>query len=253
MIKFFNKIRQQMLIENKMGRYFKYAIGEIILVMIGILLALQVNTWNNNRELKKEEFKIMKSLHKEFSTNLVKFDKKFQSHIIKKESIETVMSINPRAFSVDSLYSLVRHVNNTPTFDPFQGIYNSVISSGKIEIISIDTLKESVSGYQDLLRDYRESEDAVIRFLTQNLHNYMLSEGLLDNYQFFRNIAEISNEEEQRIKKKFIKFIESDQYENHLTMLRAWLESVFKKGNVFRQEIVSIISLLDVEIEKHEN
>ena len=74
MIIFFNKIRKQLLIENNTGRYFKYAIGEIILVMIGILLALQVNTWNNNRELKKEEFKVMKSLHQEFSENLIKFD-----------------------------------------------------------------------------------------------------------------------------------------------------------------------------------
>lgn len=57
MIKFFNQMRKQLLIENKTGRYLKYAIGEIILVMIGILLALQVNAWNNNSELKKEEFR----------------------------------------------------------------------------------------------------------------------------------------------------------------------------------------------------
>ena len=185
MIKFFNKIRKKLLDENKTGKYLKYAIGEIVLVMVGILLALQVNTWNNNRELKKEELKIIKSLHKEFTNNLDKFDKKFEAHIAKKESIETIISINSRAFSVGSLYSLIRRVNNTPTFDPFQGIYNSTISSGKIELISNDLLKERVSGYQDLLMDYQDSEDAVVVFLTQNLHKYILSEGVLDNYQFF--------------------------------------------------------------------
>ncbi len=51
MIKFFRQIRQQLLSENKTGKYLKYAIGEIILVMIGILLALQVNNWN---EIRKE-------------------------------------------------------------------------------------------------------------------------------------------------------------------------------------------------------
>ena len=49
MIKFFRKIRQNLLMENKNGKYFKYAIGEIILVVIGILLALQINNWNENR------------------------------------------------------------------------------------------------------------------------------------------------------------------------------------------------------------
>ena len=80
MINVFNKIRKQLLDENKTGRYLKYAIGEIVLVMIGILLALQVNNWNQNRALKKEELKIMKSLHQEFSENLVKFDKAYKIH-----------------------------------------------------------------------------------------------------------------------------------------------------------------------------
>ena len=70
MIKIFYKIRKQMLDQNKTGRYLKYAIGEIILVMIGILLALQVNNWNQARQLQKEELKILKGLHQEFSETL---------------------------------------------------------------------------------------------------------------------------------------------------------------------------------------
>jgi hypothetical protein len=51
MIKFFRKIRQNLLMENKTGKYLKYAIGEIILVVIGILIALQINNWNENQKL----------------------------------------------------------------------------------------------------------------------------------------------------------------------------------------------------------
>ncbi len=50
MIKFFRKIRQNLLIENKIGKYLKYAIGEIILVVIGILFALSINNWNESRK-----------------------------------------------------------------------------------------------------------------------------------------------------------------------------------------------------------
>ena len=49
MIKFFRHIRHNLISENKMGKYLKYAIGEIILVVIGILIALQINNWNQNR------------------------------------------------------------------------------------------------------------------------------------------------------------------------------------------------------------
>jgi len=53
MIKFFRRIRQNLLKENKTGKYFKYAIGEIVLVVIGILIALQINNANENRLLNK--------------------------------------------------------------------------------------------------------------------------------------------------------------------------------------------------------
>ena len=56
MIKFFRKIRQNLLLENKTAKYFKYAIGEIVLVVIGILIALQINNWNEwDKESKKEQ------------------------------------------------------------------------------------------------------------------------------------------------------------------------------------------------------
>jgi len=49
MIKFFRQIRKTLISENKTGKYFKYAIGEILLVVIGILIAFSINTWNQNR------------------------------------------------------------------------------------------------------------------------------------------------------------------------------------------------------------
>ena len=57
MIIFFRKIRQRLLTENKFSKYLLYAIGEIALVMIGILLALQVNNWNEDQKIKRQEMK----------------------------------------------------------------------------------------------------------------------------------------------------------------------------------------------------
>ncbi len=70
MIKFFRKIRQKMLIENRFRQYLIYAIGEIFLVVIGILIALQINNWNQNlKELKKEN-ELLISLQQEISANI---------------------------------------------------------------------------------------------------------------------------------------------------------------------------------------
>src|SRR6056300_1690800 len=67
MIKFFRKIRQNLIMENKTGKYLKYAIGEIVLVVIGILIALQINNWNEHRKLQSEELNLLADI----KTNLV--------------------------------------------------------------------------------------------------------------------------------------------------------------------------------------
>ena len=69
MIKFFRKIRQNLLLENKTGKYFKYAIGEIILVVIGILIALQINNWNNQQRDNQSELKYLNQIKNSLRDN----------------------------------------------------------------------------------------------------------------------------------------------------------------------------------------
>lgn len=59
MIKFLRRIRQNLLSAGKTGQYFKYAIGEILLVVIGIIIALQINNWNEDRKEKLKEEEIL--------------------------------------------------------------------------------------------------------------------------------------------------------------------------------------------------
>ena len=70
MIKFFRKIRYDFMEKNKTGKYLKYAIGEIVLVIIGILIALSINNWNANRKLKSEEQNLLKDLRIEIKNNI---------------------------------------------------------------------------------------------------------------------------------------------------------------------------------------
>ena len=96
MIKFFRKIRQNLLMENKNSKYIKYAFGEIILVMIGILLALQVNNWNEKRKLSNS----IESL-------LVVFENELEANI------EESMGLIRRGYFRDSIST--RYINNKIT------------------------------------------------------------------------------------------------------------------------------------------
>ncbi|MDG1527624.1 MAG: DUF6090 family protein [Polaribacter sp.] len=79
MIKFFRHIRKSLLMKNNTSKYFKYAIGEIVLVVIGILIALSINNWNQNRldKIKSEEYhqRIVEDLD-QFNTILYKESKR---------------------------------------------------------------------------------------------------------------------------------------------------------------------------------
>ena len=77
MIRFFRKIRQKLLIENKVSKYLLYAIGEILLVMIGILLALQVNNWNDKRKTHSQENSYLLRLKSEIKSDTIAFVFKF--------------------------------------------------------------------------------------------------------------------------------------------------------------------------------
>lgn len=69
MFKFFRKIRYKLMSENKTAKYLKYAIGEIVLVVIGILIALSINSWNQNRLDQLDKNEILSKLHVEFQLN----------------------------------------------------------------------------------------------------------------------------------------------------------------------------------------
>jgi len=94
MIKFFRKIRYNLMEKNKTGKYFKYAVGEILLVVLGILIALQINNWNEHRKVDGD---IVKALT-EIRSNLIR-----DSLIIHQTRIERMEDINIQSTVINAL------------------------------------------------------------------------------------------------------------------------------------------------------
>jgi len=115
MIKFFRKIRQGLLNENKFSKYLLYAIGEILLVVIGILIAVSINNWNENRKLQNEELNLLEEVKSNLETTLENFrlDSLYNSNTIRhyekiNDYVETDLSYNEEldsAFASITLWS----------------------------------------------------------------------------------------------------------------------------------------------------
>jgi hypothetical protein len=83
-VKFFREIRRSLLIESKRSRYFQYALGEIVLMVVVILIALQINKWNGAVRQSEEELLALKDLRTEFQSN----EKDMKDIIQKKKEAE---------------------------------------------------------------------------------------------------------------------------------------------------------------------
>ena len=190
MIAFFRRIRQQLLAKNKVSRYLLYALGEIALVMIGILLALQVNGWNKARTDQIEEQQVLRQLKMEFETNRTQIQDKIQLHreiVASGLSILGIVDAPEDLKPLDSLYFHLGKTLTAPTFDPSLGVTNDLINSGKLYLIKSDSLRRLISGWSgDIV--FATEEELIWRKMRDEKFIPFLIESMS-----FRNIVNAAN------------------------------------------------------------
>jgi hypothetical protein len=144
-------IRRKLMNENKVSKYMLYAIGEIALVMIGILLAVQIDAWNDGRLEKKEEVRTLLSLKEDFLQSRINVDSTIreQSEVVRRLSkLNKILIEGDKNVSVDSLATFVyQGAFSYWKVEPTNGTYDALISSGKIDLLKNIELKRLLSGY----------------------------------------------------------------------------------------------------------
>ena len=150
MIKFFRHIRQSMINQNRTKKYLLYAIGEIVLVVIGILIALQINNWNSNRVEKKKESIYITNIKRDLNEQL----KTIESQIDYERNINKVASPiitnykTNQSFKIDSLFTVsIGILTGRRTFVKNSPTYSELISSGNIDIIRNNIIKDEIIKY----------------------------------------------------------------------------------------------------------
>jgi len=148
MIKFFRKIRYDLMEKNKTGKYLKYAIGEIILVVIGILIALQINNWNEHKKDQIFEQEILEQIR----ANLIK-DKLTLEYI--KTNFEKAMSSTEKILNAtwteaekDSVKYWLGDVIQFDRFQPLTNAYEVAKSKG-LDLITNKQLRFQIGDYYD--------------------------------------------------------------------------------------------------------
>ena len=153
------------------GRYLKYAIGEIILVVLGILIALQINTWNSDRKTQLQEKVILQSLLDEFKTNSNNLLLAKKSAAGRSEKcLEILKYISDDKLELSKATSddlIMKSLNTFVTFDVSDGYINSLLSTGEIHILQNDSLKHLITNWNRVVIDNSvEAED----WLKQDLY-----------------------------------------------------------------------------------
>ena len=150
MIKLLRNIRQNLLNEGKTSKYFKYAIGEIILVVIGILIALSINTWNEERKEKAIVVNVLKNIRYDLISDTLRFSSILESipkGLEKSKSLLKTTGLD--TLSANELYDRMPDYGYLGTFK--NQSYEKIINAGITEFFEFNQLFNDINTYYHFL------------------------------------------------------------------------------------------------------
>jgi len=182
MIKFFKNIRKTNLTQGKMANYLKYAIGEIILVVIGILVALQINNWNEQRKFRKAE----RELYERILTDLRFDENKIENHIMQyKKDQEMYNRIYRETQGISKNDSMI-NFSTIRAAIPFDLIIESNYSNFSMDMQN-SKINESIKHYFRLENFVHDSFEYVHRFKEDRLRPFLSKYGMNDTKELYDN------------------------------------------------------------------
>lgn len=203
MIKFFRSIRQSLLSENTFSKYLFYAAGEIVLVVIGILLALQIDTWNTHKINRGKENGYLKSYQADIEKNLTELDRVLAKSARTMRATDSLLRYATKMIAIDSINTiegLVMESFNYTLFLSQEGTINDIFGSGDLALIEDETIRKSMVNWNADLKFLKEYEDLwrgnqadCIDYLSANTNFYKLSlqRKFLDTVTMERILADV--------------------------------------------------------------
>lgn len=237
MINIFRKIRKQLANDNKPLKYMRYAFGEIILVVIGILIALQINSWNKDRIAKMEEKQILKNLHNEFQENEYLLNEVVDINVKCFNTGVSIMGLFGKErweianYNIDSLifFSFEKR-----QFNPSENALQDLLQSGRYQLISNDDLKKSLYQWSQKMLSAKERYSGMDSKIEQDIVPY-----LSKNYSFkdIDRYGPLNWESKSILKIDKLLIFEDIEYENNV-------DDLLYRVNDYRNDLIDLQSII---------
>ena len=253
MIKFFRKIRQNMIKENRVSKYFLYAIGEILLVVVGILIALQINNNNEAKKTKAKELHYLKNIKTDLKLNIAHLDNYIDTRQTAINSANTIIE-HYEGKPVTDLEAFNVHTVKIYTWRKFFQINNTfqeLVNSGNLALITNDSIKGTLLNMETLYKVMKDGEahfryDAEL-LLYEPQYNMMDMNPIVQNYTY-----QVSNgtqgERRELPKEKFDEMLKDTKQKNGFVMAAYQFSVMNNELEEMKTMCNTLISLIDKEL-----
>ena len=260
MIKFFRHTRRSLLKENKMGKYFKYALGEILLVVIGILLALQINNWNESRKLKQIEIDYLQRLVIDLKDNEKLLSDFYE---IKQKQFEASNIFLNFSFSKnqDSVFNIMPYFNSIFSWQDIninEVTFDEMVSSGNLDLISNDSIKIKLL---NLNKEYKTILNVQVK--EKESHDRLLFPPVNEkfNMRYIMALEPLKQKEINRtfsnaemgyflneFKQELLDLIEDKTFMNGVTVIQSSANITMEQFSQTKQKVKDLILLIEDEL-----
>jgi len=258
MIKFFRNIRLNLISEGKALNYFKYAIGEIVLVVIGILIALQINNWNEQRIEKNEATAYLSEFRKDLVSDTIQFN--YMIKLMSNAMNAEVALLKRKTNSMDNLSDIIgsigaQHYKRTIN----QRTFDNVQNSGKSNLLGYENLYEKLTYYytetnRDLnamtqwdYEDYKKNRKKFDDFI--NNGNYEITLNIFENTLEELNVDSVAVFDPER-QIPILDFINSISGRNYVTIniqRHVFVRNDYKN---YKKEATELLVEIEKELDK---
>ena len=256
MIKFFRKIRQNLLSDGKTGKYLKYAIGEIILVVIGILIALYLNNLNEQNTIHKQQENYLILVKREMSSNIKSLEKEKKELSEALNGTKKILNISNSDIKISQLSEselskiFVSAIGSDIFVQYENGALNQIIFSGGLKDIENDSIRGILASWQGKIDHVRLQEDQVniiIEKIKSLINKFGDTRSIIDDLGYSKSL-ELDLSTNKGSNKNLLKLKE---FENVIFEL-------ILSGNVLQQsaysglesEMQSLVELINQELNK---
>ena len=241
--------------ENKVGKYFWYAMGEILLVVIGILIALQVNNWNEERIARSNELVLLENLLEDFKTRQSELS---EFKILRKQVLDSIETLTtyvsepdtrPDDESMNKL--LVMQLNLLMFNDQFK-VLDVLFSTGEINAITNPKLKKLLLNWPQLVEEMMEEQrmryDLYVSDFLPVLYQHLSMRSILESWRM--RSYQYSQKWTKNKQSDYDALLSDTRFENYLAFIEFLHRVNDFDSTILLEQSIEIIALLEDEINR---